>query len=160
MCHLPKFQHILDDWCVSYPLKRGVFCPYSKCSGTLLGAKNSAEGDANSLRARVGKFGDRAGDRARAGDRKAAEVGREVVVTHRWQCGSQEGPQLSCQRWRWALLWVTSTALPRTDLRVSPCHEHQGGNSSVGFENFFQTPCHHSTGSHSSCFGNAEVEGS
>lgn len=44
---------------------------------------------------------------------------------------------------------------------VSPCHKHQGGNSfSVGFENFFQTPCHHSTGFHSSCFRNAEVEDS
>lgn len=151
LSHLPKFQHILDDWRVSYTLKRGVFCPYSKCNGALLGGKNSAEEDANLFRATVGKFGDRAGVRACVGDRKAAEVGREVGmgVTHRQQWGSQEGPRLSCQRWswRWALLWVTSAALPSTaqGVLVSPCHKHQGGKSfSVGFENFFQTPCHHS----------------
>lgn len=38
---IPKFHYILDDWHVSYTVKKEVFCPCNKWNWSLLGESNS-----------------------------------------------------------------------------------------------------------------------
>lgn len=70
-------------------------------------------------------------------------------------------------RWRWALLLACSWS--RLKLFPAQPAEHwfhaaisikEGTPSQLDLKTFFQTLCHHSTVSHSSSFGNAEVEDS
>lgn len=84
---------------------------------------------------------------------------REEVVTHWWQCGSQDGPQCcSTSAGGGLCCCLGNGTVPSTPWRtvVSCCHKRQGGNScSAGLENFLSNPV-----PPLQCFGNAEVDDS